>query len=182
MQKFLGFFLIGLYLIILLTSIIFCGISFRYPVKYENYIDYVCDSFDLSKHTFFTIINTESGFDKYAVSFVGAIGLTQLMPSTAEYICIKNNIDFNQIDLYDEFDNLYIGGMYLRYLLDKFSNKYTAICAYNAGETSVRSWLKNPEYSIDGSTLVNIPYKETKNYIKKIKNGEKIYKYFYKFK
>ena len=104
------------------------------------------------------------------------------MPSTAEYICVKNNLNFSQFDLYNPQDNLYIGAMYLKYLLDKFDTLYTSLVAYNAGETVVRSWLNDERYSYDQISLYNIPYKETYNYIKKIKNAEEIYRNFYKIK
>ena len=70
--------------------------------------------------------------------------------------------------------------MYLRYLFDKFDNTYTAICAYNAGETVVRAWLNDERYSYDKICLYNIPYSETRSYIEKIKANEKTYKSFYK--
>ena len=55
--------------------------------------------------------------------------------------------------------------MYLDYLFNRFENNYTAICAYNAGETVVRSWLKDSRFSYDKISLYNIPYNETNNYI-----------------
>ncbi|MBQ8430848.1 MAG: transglycosylase SLT domain-containing protein, partial [Clostridia bacterium] len=64
-----------------------------------------------------------------------------------------------------------IGTIYLKYLIAKFDNFYTAIASFNAGETIVRNWLKNKEYSNDGKTLFYIPYTETRNYLKKIKNN-----------
>ena len=63
--------------------------------------------------------------------------------------------------------------------MDKFEDKYTAIAAYNAGETRVRTWLNDEQYSIDKKTLNYIPYKETANYIKKIKLNEKFYQKVY---
>ena len=72
--------------------------------------------------------------------------------------------------------------MYLRYLFNRFDSTYTAIAAYNAGETVVRSWLKDQRYSYDQIDLYNIPYKETANYVEKIKNSQQIYINFYKIK
>ena len=158
----------------------YCGVVFTHPKKYENLIDEICAEFNINQSTFYALINTESSFNPQAKSSAGAIGLTQVLPSTAEYICIKNNLDYSQFDLYNTHDNLYIGAMYLRYLFNRFDNTYTALCAYNAGETIVRSWLKDQRYSYDSICLYNIPYKETSNYINKIKNSEKIYIKFYK--
>ena len=66
--------------------------------------------------------------------------------------------------------------MYLNYLNKKFKEQSTTLCAYNAGETIVRSWLNNPNYSNDKQNLKLIPFAETKNYIFKINNNLKFYK------
>ena len=151
-----------------------------YPKKYEVEITRVCSEFDIPQHTMYALVNTESSFNPQAKSHAGAIGLTQILPSTAEYICVKNNIEYSNFDLYNPRDNLYLGAMYLRYLFDRFDSTYTALAAYNAGETVVNSWLEDTRYSYDKIDLYNIPYNETKNYINKIKNSEKIYINFYK--
>jgi len=182
MQKIGASILISLYVVILIISTYFCSTVVAYPKKYEKTINQVCTEFNISQPLFYALVNTESSFNPKAKSHAGAIGLTQLLPSTAEYICVKNNIDYSVVDLYNVDDNLYVGAMYLRYLIDKFDTLYTAVAAYNAGETTVRSWLKDPRYSHDQISLYNIPYKETSNYIKKIKNNEKIYKNFYNIK
>ena len=66
-------------------------------------------------------------------------------------------------------------------VINKFEDIYTSLAAYNAGETRVRSWLKSNEFSSDSKTLLNIPYVETKNYVKKIKNNINFYKKIYKY-
>lgn len=182
MQKIGASILLVLYVMILIMVAYNCGMVFAYPKKYDYIVQSVCKQFDIDESTFYALINVESSFNSNAKSHAGAIGLTQLLPSTAEYICVKNNVDYASIDLYDPKDNLYVGAMYLRYLIDKFDTTYTALCAYNAGETVVRAWLKDTRYSYDQISLYNIPYKETQNYIKKIKNNEKIYKDFYNIK
>ena len=182
MQKICASIFIITYIFTLLLTVMLCSTIFSHPTKYNSSIESVCDEFEISKPTFYALVNTESSFNPNAKSSAGAIGLTQLLPSTAEYICVKNNIDFTKFDLYNPNDNLYIGAMYFKYLLDKFSTTYTALAAYNAGETVVRSWLKDERYSYDQISLYNIPYEETNNYINKIKKAEKIYKNFYKIK
>lgn len=168
------------YILIVVVAISLCGITFSYPKKYEIQINKVCAEFEISRPIFYALVNTESGFNPNAKSSAGAIGLTQILPSTAQYICVKNNLDFSKFDLYNPDDNLYLGAMYLRYLINKFDSVYTALSAYNAGETVVRSWLNDSRYSYDKISLYNIPYKETSEYIEKIKNNQKIYIEFYK--
>ncbi len=79
-------------------------------------------------------------------------------------------------DLVNPEINIFLGVKYFKYLIDKFKNVDVAICAYNAGETNVRAWLNDEEYSCEGQTLDNIPFIETKNYLKKVKFNKKIYK------
>lgn len=180
MQKICVSVIITIYVLLLIMSAYFCVIVLMYPKKFDQSINNVCEKFEISKPLFYALVNTESSFDVNAKSSAGAVGLTQILPSTAQYICVKNNINFSNFDLYNPDDNLYLGAMYLRYLFNRFNSTYTALAAYNAGETVVSSWLKNENYSYDQIDLYNIPYKETNNYINKIKNGEKIYRNFYK--
>ncbi len=179
MQKLCASVFIFVYILIVICAIILSGISILYPIKYSNSVENVCAEFNIPQYTLYALINTESGFNPNAKSNAGAIGLTQILPSTAEYICVKNNIDYSSFDLYNPSDNICLGSMYLRYLFDRFDNRYTALCAYNAGETIVRSWLNDTRYSYDQTSLYNIPYKETANYINKIKKAEKVYIDFY---
>ena len=180
MQKFFAVFFVLIYTAFIATVINCCAIIFLHPLKYENDIKKVCTKFEISVPLFCSLIDTESGFNPNAKSSAGAVGLTQILPSTAQYICTKNNLDFSNFDLYNPADNLYLGAMYLNYLFNKFDDTYTALAAYNAGETVVRNWLSNKQYSLDKTTLYNIPYNETKNYVIKIKNNQKIYLKLYK--
>lgn len=127
----------------------------------------------------YAVMKTESGFDECAVSRAGAVGLMQLLPSTAEYICQREGIIFRGENLLDGAYNVRLGCMYLRYLLQRFPDERTAICAYNAGEGAVTGWLQNENYSNDGKTLNEIPYEETRIYEKKVFNFKKNYQILY---
>lgn len=126
----------------------------------------------------FSVIKAESRFSESAVSDAGAVGLMQLMPSTAKFVCDKNEIAFETERLKEGEYNAMLGCMYLNYLLSRFSDKETALAAYNAGEGTVSSWLKNSDYSDDGIHLKYVPYAETRNYIKKVLKYRKIYAIF----
>ena len=63
----------------------------------------------------------------------------------------------------------------------KFENIETILASYNAGETRVRTWLKDKNYSKNGKILDYIPYEETRNYLKKFKNNMKFYEKVYNF-
>ena len=113
------------------------------------------------------VIKTESNFDKNATSNKGAVGLMQLMPSTADFIAKKIGY-FDDIDLFDEKVNIMLGVNYLKYLLDKFKSEEIALWAYNAGETRVKTWLD--------SGIKTPPIVQTENYAKRVIRRKKLYK------
>ncbi len=145
-----------------------------YPVKNVDIVKKYSDKFALDFYCVMAIINVESGFNTDAISDVGAKGLMQLMDSTANEIAQKlGNENFN---IFDAETNVEYGCYYLRYLLNLYDEDYTkALCAYNAGLANVNKWLTFDENIVDNK-LNNIPFEETKNYIKKIKSHKKIYK------
>lgn len=124
-------------------------------------------------------MKAESNFDETAVSRAGAVGIMQIRPSTAEYICRRQGMEFHAEKLLEGNYNVTIGCMYLAYLLERFPDETTAICAYNAGEGTVRRWLADQTYSADGNILSEIPYAETRIYAKKVSDFRKIYEIFY---
>ena len=127
----------------------------------------------------YAIIKAESGFDENAISSAGAVGLMQLLPSTAEFICEREKIPYSEARLTEKEYNVRLGCLYFKYLLARFKAIETALAAYNAGEGVVSGWLKNKEFSEDGRTLKRIPYPETAQYVKKVKKFLKIYRFYY---
>lgn len=114
-----------------------------------------------------SLIRQESGFNKRARSWVGARGLMQLMPATAKQYWrgIKTK------HLYNPNINIKIGSKYLSMLLNKYDNNLVyALSAYNAGESRVKEWKR--EYLTHDSSILhnieNIPFNETRKYVKLI--------------
>jgi soluble lytic murein transglycosylase len=170
-------FLVG---IVLMGLLVFRKVErkYFYPLEHVEIVYKCASAYQLSPILVVSLINVESSFDSHAESEKGAKGLMQITDSTAEYIAGK--LKKNEYNIFDENINIMFGCYYLRYLLDKFKVEETALCAYNAGETKVREWLGNKEYSLDSERLNVIPYKETKNYIERIYKNKAKYKKLYK--
>jgi soluble lytic murein transglycosylase-like protein len=115
--------------------------------------DAAADKYGLPRVLLRSMMAAESGFEPQAVSPKGAIGLMQLMPSTAQDL---------GVDPYDPAQNVDAAARYLRDLLDKYHGALRhALAAYNAGPTVVDKYNGIP------------PFRETINYIYRI---EKAYK------
>lgn len=164
-------------LLLLFFSFIYIFYSVNYPLKYKENIKYYSLRYGLKPELVASLINKESSFNKDAVSSAGAIGLMQILPSTALYISemLKEENIFKIEDLYIPEVNIKYGCYYLKYLKNKFNDEKTFLAAYNAGETIVFNWLKNNNYSEDGKKLKVIPYLVTERYATKIISTKKFY-------
>ncbi|MFK8027675.1 MAG: lytic transglycosylase domain-containing protein [Gammaproteobacteria bacterium] len=107
------------------------------------------DLYGVNQELIKAIITVESCFDRYAVSRVGAKGLMQLMPQTAELMGVHN--------VFNAKDNIRGGTRYFRQMLELFEfDVELALAAYNAGPNAVKKYDGIP------------PYKETQGYVKKV--------------
>ena len=123
-----------------------CGMS---PVDVSPLIRQAARNNKLDPAVFRALVEQESRFDPHAISPVGAMGLTQLMPATATWLKVK--------DPFDPAQNLDGGARYLKELLGDFrGNTSLALAAYNAGPGAVRRFKGIP------------PYGETRHYVRQI--------------
>lgn len=146
-------------------------LSFRavFPDKYSEFVERQAERFGLERAEVYAVIMAESRFDKNAVSRVGACGLMQLMPATAEFCARMTGM--KDPDLFDPETNITLGCYYLSYLKESFDGE-NVYAAYNAGEGTVRLWLEK------GS---GIAFPETAEYVKRVTDYKKIYTLLYFF-
>ncbi|MFX0548826.1 lytic transglycosylase domain-containing protein [Hathewaya histolytica] len=152
-----------------------------YPITYLGSVLENSKKYDLDPYLVLAVIKTESSFKPDAVSSQDARGLMQITPSTGKWISTKMGIkSFEESDLYDPQTNIKMGCWYLDNLSKEFNgNQMVYLAAYNGGRGNVSKWLKNSQYSRDGKNLEVIPFKETDEYVKKIKVNYEMYKKIY---
>ena len=151
-----------------------------YPLKYSEYVQKYAEEYNMDKYMVYAIIKAESNFDENAKSSSNAIGLMQIMKTTALETANKMDFEVTEEELFKPEINIKIGLKYFTYLLNHYNNNYPlAIIAYNAGMGNVDSWIKNGTIKEDGTDIENVPYKETNNYVRKILRDYEIYKGLY---
>ncbi|HHX87506.1 MAG TPA: transglycosylase SLT domain-containing protein, partial [Firmicutes bacterium] len=142
---------------------------YPYPESYREYIEEYGEKYQVDPLFIAAVIQTESSFNSEAVSPKGACGLMQLMPSTAEWAA--GMIGFEQYspdDLFEPRLNIQIGSWYLSSLQQQFSgNKVVVLAAYNGGRTEAARWLEQNIWDGRESTLEQIPYSETRQFIQR---------------
>lgn len=123
------------------------------------------------------IIREESLYDRQAVSRVGAMGLMQLMPNTAQKVARRLGISRLADDsLFNPELNIHLGATYLAQLLERFrGNVVYAVAAYNAGPHVVQKWMKHHGEQSTDEFIESIAYRETRRYVKRVLGSYRIY-------
>lgn len=123
------------------------------------------------------IIREESQYDWRAVSRVGAIGLMQVMPATANAVAQQHRLpSLSREDLFDQEVNIRIGTWYVAQLFTQFSgNVVQTIAAYNAGPIAVGNWTAIYRGLSEDEFVELIQYQETRQYVKRVLRSYKEY-------
>ena len=152
------------------------------PAEYNSFVSEYSEKYGVPENLIYAVIKTESKFDSSAESSVGAVGLMQMMPDTFSWLTSDRLGDRYSVGmLYDPETNIKYGVYYLSWLYDKYADWDTALAAYNAGPGNVDKWLEDPEITdTESGKLVNIPFKETRNYVKKVNKAREKYDSLYK--
>lgn len=117
-----------------------------------------------------SLTREESYFNPNAQSYVGAVGLMQLMPETAKEINRIKKLGMQSLEeLKDSDTNMKLGNFYYNFLLNNLAqNNILSVASYNGGIGSINRWKEGLEYRDIDEFVEKIPYTETKNYVKKV--------------
>ena len=154
---------------------------YRFPLAYWEMIQQKAQERELDPYLILALIRQESLFDPQARSPAAALGLMQLLPSTASRVAKQMGVSPpSNEQLFQPEINLVLGTQYLKDLLQRYSNDwFKAIAAYNAGEAAVDRWEKEILTDDAEEFVERIPYLETRGYVKLVMRNHRIYKRLY---
>lgn len=155
-----------------------------FPQNYSESIKKACENFTQEEYILYALIRSESFFDAKVTSHAGAVGLTQLMDSTAGDIARK--LKLSEYDLTDTDTNITFGSFYLEELTRRLDGSIIlAAFSYNGGISRVRSWTKSAAMQFGTKKIPNdifleaLPYSETREYGRKILSAAAMYGWLY---
>ena len=174
--------LIGIVLLLALRSAVQLIEKAAYPQKYNESVQQYAALYKVEPALVYAIIRTESGFEKDALSSVGARGLMQITEETFNWIKSKiaqdETISFD--DLYDPAINIRFGTYLLSVCMSRYNNDIsTAAAAYHSGMGKVDQLLADGAYTENGKVLHTFPYNQMNNYVRKVTRNYKMYQMLY---
>ncbi len=165
-------FALPLFLLVLLALFFSSGwMSWVYPISYKEEIRKQSESYGIDPFLVTSIIRVETNFRPSKESRVGALGIMQLMPDTADWAIEQGKLPRATPDRikHEPETNIRIGTWYLRNLSDQFGdNSLAAVAAYNAGPGNVKKWLESGLWDGTLENVRNIPIGETRHYVQRV--------------
>lgn len=169
-------FIIKLFIIIFLVELVYL---YFIPKKYDDIIDKYSTEYNVDRSLVKAVIFKESRFKETAVSSKGAIGLMQLMPSTALWLMNKLKIEDYKIESAD--NNIRLGTYYLSHLMKIMdSDEEHALLAYNAGPENAKRWVNSEGYNKEDMDNY-VDFNETRKYVREIKLTRNIISFMDKY-
>jgi soluble lytic murein transglycosylase len=140
------------------------------PVHFEDVVLQACAERGIDESLFFSLIRQESLFEPGAVSWVGARGLSQIMPGTGRWIAGKLDVrSFSTRLLLDPVTNVRFGTYYLALQLEDFdSDVMRALAAYNGGPESAKRWWGYGGGRDSDVFVEDIGYAQTADYVRRV--------------
>lgn len=152
-----------------------------YPLQYKDFVFKYSRQYDVDPYLVEAVMRTESKFRSTAQSSSGAMGIMQIMPETGTWIAKKMGLKgFHPDQLYDPETNIKMGCWYLADLERLFKgNHILVVAAYNGGRGNVQGWIRENKWTGEHATVEQIPFKETREYVRKVIATYDIYKKIY---
>ncbi|CUH95568.1 putative membrane protein [Propionispora sp. 2/2-37] len=175
----------GVLILVVGAYAVYCSGWFQkkyvYPLPYEAIIFKYALENDLDPFLVASVIRAESKFLVKARSPKGAMGLMQMMPETAEWVATQLEFtDFSIKQLDDPEVSIRLGAWYLSSLKKEFnSNEILMLAAYNGGRGNVKHWMEQYQWSFDFAGIEGIPFRETREYVKKVLASKARYQELY---
>ncbi len=144
-----------------------------YPLRYAAEIEDSALRHEVNPFLVASVINAESAWQPDAVSGAGAVGLMQILPSTAEELARRGRVDAGRFPLGELSEpevNIEYGTAYLRYLVERYHEIEVALAAYNAGLAHADRWTDE-----GGNIRDNIDFPETRHFVLKVARGKDKY-------
>ncbi len=152
-------------------------LSIRYPLPYQGWFEESSSLARIPSTWAYGIARSESLFMRDVRSRAGAIGLMQLMPKTGRQVASQIRLPYSGLaTLTNPKSNIRLGTSYLGQMAERYSgNPVLATAAYNAGPHRVDRWLPDSG-SIDARVWIeNIPFNETRQYVKRVLSAQAIF-------
>lgn len=143
-------------------------LSHIFPLSYWDLIQKYAAAGGLDPYLVAALVAQESTFVPDVRSSANAVGLMQLIPSTARIYARKVGLSYSAKLMTDPESNIRMGTTYLTELVRQFGDLHLVLASYNAGEGAVRRWLAERPGVPTDEFIDDIPYPETQNYVKRI--------------
>jgi soluble lytic murein transglycosylase-like protein len=150
-----------------------------FPFAYPEHVRPSCEKVQLPVSIALGIMREESAFLPRVKSHAGALGLLQLMPQTAKLVARGTDYPYDEESLRTPNVNVALGTKLLAALLAKSVHPTMAIAAYNAGEGAVSNWTSGRLSKEADLAVEQIPYEETRNYVKRVLSSATAYAALY---
>jgi soluble lytic murein transglycosylase len=151
-----------------------------YPRPYSTTVEAAAAEFNVDPLLLWAVMREESRYDPEALSYVGARGLMQVMPTTQEWIAEQLGEEISPGEAFTPETSIRMGAWFLRFLLDYFEDDLDlAVAAYNGGAGSVDIWLEDPRVSDRDDFLRWIGFGETREYLSKVLLSYRVYRELY---
>ncbi len=152
-----------------------------YPQAYKIQVEAMAKRYGVATEWVWSIMRAESLYRPDVISPVGARGLMQVMPYTAQHLVrLSDGAVGEDYNLLDPNVNILLGAQYLGRLAQKFKGSLPLVAAsYNAGPHRVEGWLVNFGQLDMDEFVEHIPFQETRNYVKKVVRHHTLYRRLY---